>query len=240
MTRTVSIAITRARVLAALDGVIDPELDESIIHLRFVSFCSVSEEGDVEVGIRLPTPQCAPNFAFLIVADARNAVRALPEVRDVRITLLDHYTGNEINTAVNRGAGFTAAFPGETNDDALDALRDLFLRKALLARQARICESLLREGLSVRQAVALRVRSLPDGGDVRRCLQLREQLGLTHNSEAPAFVSGTGEALTADQLQQWLRMGRLVRTSLEANGGLCRSLLQFRYSLPQEDEDIVR
>ena len=58
--------------------------------------------------------------------------------------LEDHYTGDEINAALNRARrGFTGAFPGETVDDELEALRELFLRKALVARQGRVCAALI-------------------------------------------------------------------------------------------------
>ena len=134
--------LTPASVLDALAGVYDPELDESITSLRFVSACEVSADGDVRVALRLPTPQCAPNFAFLMAADARRAVRAVPGVRAVTITLEDHYTGDEINDAIARGDGFMGAFPGETADDDLEALRELFVRKALVARQGRVCQAL--------------------------------------------------------------------------------------------------
>ena len=136
MTGSVSVASTRERVLAALDRVIDPELDEPITSLRFVSSCEVTPDGDVEVVLRLPTPQCAPNFAFLMAADARRVVRGLAGVRQVSVALEDHYTAEEINGALGRGQGFTGAFPGETEDDDLEALRELFQRKALIARQS--------------------------------------------------------------------------------------------------------
>jgi metal-sulfur cluster biosynthetic enzyme len=71
----------RARVLAQLGTVYDPELDEPITTLGFVSSCVVGAEGDVEVRLRLPTPQCAPNFAYLMAADARAAVRRLPRFK---------------------------------------------------------------------------------------------------------------------------------------------------------------
>ena len=58
------------RVIDALDDVYDPELDEPITRLRFVSSVRGRPAGDVEVVLRLPTPQCAPNFAFLMAADA--------------------------------------------------------------------------------------------------------------------------------------------------------------------------
>ena len=38
------------RVMGALAGVYDPELDEPITSLRFVSACEVSGDGDVSVG----------------------------------------------------------------------------------------------------------------------------------------------------------------------------------------------
>lgn len=231
--------ITRARVLDALSGVHDPELDEPITALRFVSSCEVTSDGDVEIVLRLPTPQCAPNFAYLMAADARNAVRRLPAVRLVSVRLADHYTRDEINSAVARGAGFTAAFPGETGDDDLEALRGLFERKALVARQSRICEALLAEGFTPEQICARRVADLPQGPDAERCLELRRHLGIPHEDDSPAFVVPSGEPLTAGDLERWLRKARLVRMSLEVNGGICRSLLQVRHGAPSRSEEVA-
>ena len=240
MTAAVSVASTRERVLAALDRGIDPELDEPITSLRFVSSCEVTPDGDVEVILRLPTPQCAPNFAFLMAADARTAVRGLPGVRQVSVQLEDHYTGAEINGALGRGEGFTGAFPGETEDDDLEALRELFQRKALIARQSTICEALLAGGATAEQVIAMRVGDLPDRPEAKRSLELRAALGLATEPDAPGFVLAGGEAVAGDQLQRWLRMGRLVRTSLEANGGICRSLLQARHNLAADPQEVAR
>jgi metal-sulfur cluster biosynthetic enzyme len=232
--------ITRERVLDALAAVYDPELDEPITELRFVSSCEVSRDGDVEVRLRLPTPQCAPNFAFLMAADARTAVRRLPGVREVRVVLEDHYTGEEINAALGRGEGFAGAFPGETAEDDLEGLREVFLRKALIARQAGICEGLLRAGASAEGVIALRAGELPEGPPARRCLELRAQLGIASDPRSPAFVLPNGQPVSSGQLERWLRMARLVRVSLEANGGICRSLLQFRHQLAAEPEEVAR
>ena len=113
----------RAHVLDALGTVYDPELDEPITSLRFVTSCDVSADGDVDVRLRLPTPQCAPNFAFLMAADARDAVRRLPEVREVTVVLEDHYTGSEINGAVNRGDGVRRGVPRRDRGRARRAAR---------------------------------------------------------------------------------------------------------------------
>jgi metal-sulfur cluster biosynthetic enzyme len=225
---------TRARVLEALGEVHDPELDEPITSLRFVTSCEVARDGDVEIVLRLPTPQCAPNFAYLMAADARNVVGRLPGVRRVAVRLEDHYTGEEINAAVARGEGFTGAFPGETDDDRLDALRTLFQRKALVARQARLCEALLADGATPEEVTARRVADLPDVPDARRCLELRAALGLRHDHSSAAFVLPGGEPVPAEELGRWLRSARLVRTSLDVNGGICRSLLEIRHQLAEE------
>jgi metal-sulfur cluster biosynthetic enzyme len=230
---------SRTRVLEALSEVHDPELDEPITSLGFVTSCEVSADGDVEILLRLPTPQCAPNFAYLMAADARNVVRRLPGVGRVAVRLDDHYTGEEINAAVARGDGFTGAFPGETNDDRLDALRGLFQRKALVARQARLCQAMLADGATPEQVTARRVSDLPDVPETRRCLELRGQLGIDCGAESPAFVLASGEAVAADELTLWLRKARLLRASLDVNGGICRSLLQIRRRQAADRDEVA-
>jgi metal-sulfur cluster biosynthetic enzyme len=230
---------TRSDVLGALTEVHDPELDEPITRLGFVSLCTVSRDGDVELELRLPTPQCAPNFAFLMAADARAAVRRLPGVRSVSVRLGDHFTGAEINAALARGEGFTSAFPGETADDELASLRELFQRKALVARESKLCEALLAEGDTAEEVTARRVRDLPDRPDARRCLELRRDLGIAYGDEAPAFVLPNGAPVAAEALGRWLRTARLVRMSLEVNGGICRSLLEVRHGVAIDDPEEV-
>jgi metal-sulfur cluster biosynthetic enzyme len=231
--------VIKERVIDALAEVYDPELDEPITRLGFVTSCEVSTDGDVEVVLRLPTPQCAPNFAFLMAADAREVVRRLPDVGEVTIKLEDHYTGDEINAALGRGDGFTGAFPGETADDDLTALRELFLRKALVGRESRLCESLLAAGATPEEVAARRLGDLPDVPDARRCLALRHHLGLPDDPASPAFLLPSGEPVAAEELKRWLRTARLVRMSLEVNGGMCRSLMQIRHGVAIDDPEEV-
>ena len=70
---------------------------------------------------------------------------------------------------------------------------------------------------------------LPDDPNARRCLELRGHLGIPSDAGAPAFVRPDGAPIEPADMALWLRMARLVRTSLEANGGICRSLLKARY-----------
>jgi metal-sulfur cluster biosynthetic enzyme len=211
----------RSRVLEQLGTVYDPELDEPITTLGFVGSLVVTTDGDVSVRLRLPTPQCAPNFAFLMAADARAAVDRVPGLGRVEIELVDHYTGDEINLAVSRGDGFSDAFPGETRGE-LDALRALFQRKALVARQGRLLE-----GLSDPAGMTLGELS---GLDAERCRELRRALGIAAGEDAPAFVKGDGTPVTADEIPRFKRMASLTALSLETNGGMCRDLLKVRYA----------
>jgi metal-sulfur cluster biosynthetic enzyme len=208
----------RSRVLEQLGTVYDPELDEPITTLGFVGSCVVTEAGDVSVRLRLPTPQCAPNFAFLMAADARAAVDRVPGLGRVEIELEDHYTGMEINAAISRGDGFSGAFPGETRGE-LDALRALFQRKALVARQGRLLES-------VPDPASARLGDL-SGADAVRCRELRAELGYDVSDDAPAFVTGDGQPVA--DFARFRRMASLTALSLETNGGMCRDLLRVRY-----------
>ena len=101
------------RLLRALETVRDPELDEPITSLGFVASCAVSTDGDAQVRLRLPTYFCAPNFAYLMVADAYDAVSALPGVRRTEVVLEDHFASDVINGGVAAQAGFVRSFDGE-------------------------------------------------------------------------------------------------------------------------------
>ena len=79
--------VSAAAVWAAMDAVIDPELDRSLVELDFVSSVEVGER-DVHVALRLPTYWCSPNFAYLMVGDAHEAVRSVPGAERVRIDLV--------------------------------------------------------------------------------------------------------------------------------------------------------
>src|SRR6202042_1505245 len=150
-----------ARVLAALETVRDPELDEPVTSLGFVASCTVSPDGDAQVRLRLPTYFCAPNFAFLMVADAYDAVTALPGVRRAEIVLEDHFAATAINDGVAARAGFVTTFDGEAVSE-LDGLRADFLRKAVLAGTDQVCRPLLAAGADLARLQRLTLGEVPD------------------------------------------------------------------------------
>ena len=117
--------IDRAKVLDALSGVRDPELDEPLTDLGVVSDLRVEDDA-VGVRLRLPTYFCAPNFAYLMVADAREAILSVPGVKEASVILDDHYASVEINGGVGEERGFDGAFPGETEGPDLEELRAIY------------------------------------------------------------------------------------------------------------------
>ena len=81
---------------AALAQVRDPELDRPVTDLGFVARLQVRPDASVRAELRLPTYFCAPNFAWLMVADARDALAAVPGVTAVEVVLLEHFVSAEI------------------------------------------------------------------------------------------------------------------------------------------------
>jgi metal-sulfur cluster biosynthetic enzyme len=225
---------TVREVLGALAGVRDPELDEPLTDLGFVAGVQI-EAGRVDVRLRLPTYFCAPNFAWLMVDGARSAVLELAGAHEVVVELDEHFASAEINAAVRRGAGFERAFAGETSGE-LTELRGLFARKAFVARQARLCDALLRAERTPDELAALRLSDLEPSPELARCLALRAELGIDASPAAPAFVLPDGRPLDGAGLRRWLRMARVVRLSIEGNAGICRALLKTRYGIRDPEE----
>lgn len=218
-----------AQVLRALAAVRDPELDEPITALGFVSSCTVGADGNVTVRLRLPTYFCAPNFAFLMVADAYDAVAELPGVGGVTVTLQDHFAAETINVGVAARAGFAQAFEGEAVAE-LHQLRADFLRKAVLAGTEQACRPLLAAGVSPAALAGLTLGELPPSKERERLRQRRAELGLPAAESSPLLIDPvSGEPIGADGAAMHLRRARLTRVGVEANTSICRGMLHQRY-----------
>jgi metal-sulfur cluster biosynthetic enzyme len=194
-----------AQVQACLATVMDPELDESVTELGFITEVGLPGEGEVHIGFRLPTYWCAANFAFLMADDMRRAVQALPWVTRVRVQLHEHMYAEAINAGVAEGAGFQAAFGAEA-EGGLEALRQTFLRKAFQRRQEALLQHLLDAGHEPAALVALDTAALcrlplDAAGQalVERDLARRE---LAAGAQELAFVDTDGQAITAAALPE--------------------------------------
>src|ERR1700731_1108632 len=133
------------QIWSALDTVTDPELDESVTSLEFITLVEVQPESNVRIEFKLPTYWCAPNFAFLMASDMRDAVTEISWVQAVKVELLDHFSADLINRGGALRHDFREAFPGETDDD-LSAIRKKFLGKAYERCQELLMRYLLGNG----------------------------------------------------------------------------------------------
>jgi metal-sulfur cluster biosynthetic enzyme len=223
-------AAQRPRVLAALETVRDPELDEPITSLGFVASCTVSERGDVSVHLRLPTYFCAPNFAFLMVADAYDAVSAVPGVARADIVLEDHFASDAINGGVAARAGFVDAFAGEAESD-LEGLRADFLRKAVMAGTHLVCRPLVAGGMTPEALADLSLGEVPPSPEVDRLRRRRIDLGLPAGDDAALLIEpATGEPVGPTAIPLHLRRARTTHVNIDANTSICRGMFAHRYS----------
>ena len=225
-----------AEIWACLQGVTDPELDESVTELNFVTKADVDSENRVHIEFRLPTYWCAANFSFLMADDMRCAVSALDWVKDVSIVLGEHMYADKINAGLAKGLSFQETF-GTEADGSLDDLRQTFLVKAFQRRQVALLNHLLGVGHSSKTIVSLTLVELgclpvDDEGEklVRRYLERRAVVG-SLRADMLAFVDAAGVRLKAGNLSAYISGLRRVGVNAEFNSALCRGLLSVRFDL---------
>ena len=224
-------------IWTALEAVRDPELDEPVTALGFVASCTVSPDGEARVRLRLPTYFCAPNFAYLMVADAYDAVTSVPGVRSAEVALEDHFASDAINGGVAARAGFVASFAGEAAAE-LDELRAAFLRKAVLAGTDQVVRPLLATGTYPAALRSMTLGDVPPSRELDRLRRRRADLGLPAGDDAPLLIDPqTGNAVTAEAVPLHLRRARVTRTGIEANTSICSGMFRQRY--PRGDDPPV-
>lgn len=231
--------ISKEAVLDALTGVRDPELDEPVTTLGFVSDVEIFDES-VRVWLRLPTYFCAPNFSYLMVEDSREAVLSLPGVRRAEVMLDGHHASGEINSGVEGERGFDSSFTGETNGEALDGVRTTFRRKAFVRRQEMLCRVLMSEGASPQDLARMTLADVPDSQELDVYLERRSELGIYMRADDPLIVDPDGSRIPEDAVVEHLKFARLTRVSVEGNAAHCLGLLAARYGtseiIPEREE----
>jgi metal-sulfur cluster biosynthetic enzyme len=240
MTAALTGAVTEADVRAALGTVVDPELDEPITDLGFVRSVVVDsqEDGDtVEVHLRLPTSFCAPNFAWLMVSDARDAVAGVPGVGRVVVELDDHHDSDLINRGLAADAGYVGTF-GHEAEESLDELRAVFQRKAHTAAMERALTAWLRADPARSEAEVgdVALADLPAGPTTEALVRRRATLGLALDGGAPVLVDAGGRRPDRAAVPLTLRRARSVRISIDGNAHFCRGLLATRYPGAGDDQ----
>src|ERR1700730_2033599 len=187
----------QAEIWACLQGVMDPELDESVTDLNFVTKADVDSENRVHIEFRLPTYWCAANFSFLMADDMRRVVSALDWVQGVSVVLGEHMYAEKINEGLAKGLSFQETF-GVEADGSLDDLRRTFLVKAFQRRQVALLNHLVGVGSPRDNVVSLALRELDclpvddEGANLlRRYLERRAVVGPLC-SDALAFIDADG------------------------------------------------
>jgi len=230
---------TAARVWEALRTVRDPELDTDVVSLDFVGSCSVSEDGVAHVSLRLPTYFCAPNFAFLMVADAHDAVSAAEGVARADVVLADHFASDAINSGVAARAGFVSSMAGLPGGNAavgeavseLDDLRRTFTERALMAGTDLVVRPLMREGATPEDVAAMTLGDAPASDDLSRLRKRRRELGIPSDDGDPLVVDPSGATVGVEALPLHLRKARSYQVGVDANTSICRGQLAARYGV---------
>ena len=220
-----------------LDTVVDPELDEPVTDMGFISRAEVDASNCVHVDFRLPTYWCAANFAFMMADDMRTALRKLPWVRDTHIVLGEHMYADAINHGVAEGLSFQETFKDEATGN-LDDVRRTFLVKAFQRRQEALIKHLLAAGFTASQIVGLSIAELramhiedADGSKLLERYMDRRDVISADVTDGFAFVSAEGNILPEHELNTYLAGLRRIRANAEFNGALCRGLLEVRFDM---------
>ncbi len=236
----------RESVMWALSTVTDPELDEPITDLGFVKELSITADGRVAVDLVTSTFWCSPNFVYMMLEEARDAVSKLPGVQEVRVRLGGHHDSDRINEGINSGKSFSDCYDTEANGDLVElnrmirtrALRSrLFSMAAAMSRAGIVPEELLR--LS-RQDVTLEgdafvvrsrgmIRRVSEPADVRRVARYLDFLAKLGHDEGPLVIWDLeGTHPKEGEFTSILALSRSAKSNFSLNAELCRALLSAR------------
>jgi metal-sulfur cluster biosynthetic enzyme len=226
----------RAEVWRRFETVTDPELDEPVTALEFVTRADVDGDNCVRIEFRLPTYWCAANFSFLMADDMRNAVKELPWVKNVSIVLGEHMYADKINAGLARGLNFEETFGAEADGD-LEELRRTFLLKAFQRRLAALLAHLVEAGWDGAGLVEMTLDGLADlkldekGARLRARYLERRAIASGSRATSRAFVDADGDPLQVETLPAYVRALRRVDVNAEFNSALCRGLLHARFDM---------
>ena len=234
--RDAIIADRKAEVWRRLETVTDPELDEPVTELEFVTRADVDADNCVHIEFRLPTYWCAANFSFLMADDMRSAVKELPWVADVSVVLGEHMYADKINAGLARGLNFQETFGAEADGD-LDELRRTFLLKAFQRRQAALLAHLIEAGHDAAGLVEMTLDELVElevdeaGARLRtRYLERRPIVSAPLADVASVCRYGRRSAAGRDVIDLCPKLRR-VDVNAEFNSALCRGLLHARFDM---------
>ena len=241
----------RESVLEALATVTDPELDEPITDLGFVRDLSITEDGRISVEIVTSTFWCSPNFVYMMLEEARDAVSRLPGVKEARVYLGGHHDSDRINEAVNSGKSFSQCYESEASGDLVE-LNRMIRTRALRSRLYSMTVAMARCGITPEELFGLsRVDILAEGNTFvvesrGRALQIADPDDVRHLGRYLSFLDGIGRKdgplviwdldgnpPGKEEFNSILTLSRSARANFSLNAELCRALLEARIGTTQ-------
>lgn len=240
----------RADALIALSSVTDPELDEPITDLGFVKDVSI-EDGIVSVDITTSTFWCSPNFVYMMLEDAREAISRIPGVRTIRVHLEGHHDADKINAAINQGRSFSECYGPESEGDIAE-LNNRFREKALRSRLHGMATTMAKYGVTRDELIGLKLDDVTlkdrtvlvksggrtvevadptDAARIARYVSFLEKLRIRPGRLVVWDLEGTSPE--RGELDSFLSRSRSVRLNLSFNAELCRALLKSRIDREQ-------
>lgn len=208
------------QVRNALGVVRDPELHRAVTELGFVDAVSI-DGGRVHVHLRLTTYFGATDLAWVMVADARAAVAALPWVDSVEVCL----RGDDgVHHAVYPVDALGVSF--DRSVDELDDAQKELCRTAFLMRHHELLRGLLEQGRRRSELCDLRIRDLPMSPGTAVYLRRREQVGLPVDPDATLVVTEDGADVV--DIDGYLARLRAFASGETGRSGSCRGPLQVR------------
>ncbi len=241
---------TSEAVRARLDRVTDPELDESIVDLDYIDRIDIGDD-DVTLHFTLPTAWCSPAFAWMMATDARDELESIRGVERAEVYLRDHMHEAEINEGVNARQSFEESFPDA--DGEVDSVRATLDDKARLSRQHAAVEELLDAGVSPEQICSLTSADIEFDDDPRaedaqaavfledgafavtvsarpldRYIRKARTVAVVSDDHDPLFRTPEGDPIEPEGFELVHRRGRLARTNMTGQGGVCDALNESR------------
>ncbi len=218
----------RCRLLAALDTVRDPELDEPITSLGFVAVVHrLPPVARRRSRLRLPTYFCAPNFAYLMVADAYDAVAALPGVHTARWSL----TITSPPTRSTAGWRRRPDSPGPSTarrSASCTSCAPTFLRKAVHGRDRPGVPAAAGAPAPTRRSCgSMTLGEVPPSAALRPAACGAGRARAARRRRRPAARSTRPPACSRrDGVPLQLRRARLDPDQHRGNGSICRGMLR--------------
>ena len=225
-------------VIDCLKSVYDPELDESIIDLDFVSKIEVNSYGLVNIELRLPTYFCSANFAWIMCYDAKKAIENLPWVKTAHVELVDHFVMKKVNIGLENNQSFADIF-GTKKELDLNQLRRKFEEKAFLNRQSMLIQFLREKKISDSQILSITFKEITSlarkfqdshfNKNLERYRDLHKRV-LPLNTDQFAFLGLDGRKIKENNICDYLRILRRTTGSITANSEMCKILMKERYT----------